>query len=61
MARPAGILQDEFPNKNATYVVFTNEDNDMHIRWQQHREVNVVASEVPQFMHWSKRPVTWSR
>ena len=52
------MLQDESTNENATYVVFTNEASDMHNRCQQHREVNTVSSEVPQFMHWPESPVT---
>lgn len=55
------MLQDEFPDANATYVVFTSEADDKHSRRQQHREVNAVASEVPQFMHWSERPISSSR
>lgn len=55
------MLQDEFPNENATYVVLTSETGDKHSRCQQHREVNAVIPKVPQFMHWSKRPITWSR
>jgi hypothetical protein len=31
-ARAAGMLQDEFPEENATYVVFTSEANDKHSR-----------------------------
>ena len=55
------MLQDEFPEENATYVVFTSEADDKHSRCQHHREVNAVSSEVPTFMHWSKRPITWSQ
>ena len=60
-ARPIGMLQDDFPNENAAYVVFTSEADDKRSRRQQHHEVNAVIPEVPQFMHWSERPVTWSR
>jgi hypothetical protein len=55
------MLQDTFPNENATYVVFTSDADDKRSRRQQHHEVNVVVPEVPQFMHWSERPITWSR
>jgi hypothetical protein len=55
------MLQDEFPDEHAAYVVFTSEADDKHSRRLQQREVNAVASEVPQLMHWSERPITWSR
>ena len=32
-ARASGMLQDEFPDENATYVVFTSEAGDKHSRW----------------------------
>ncbi|SPT18305.1 unnamed protein product [Triticum aestivum] len=35
--------------------------DDKHSRRQQHREVNVVASEAPEFMHRSEKPISWSR
>jgi hypothetical protein len=55
------MLQDAFPNENATYVIFTSEADDKRSRRQQHHEVNAVIPEVPQFMHWSEKPITWSR
>jgi hypothetical protein len=55
------MLQDEFPDEHAAYVVFTSEADDKHSRRLQRREVNAVASEAPQLMHWSERPITWSR
>ena len=39
----------------------TSMSNDRHSRRQQHREVNAVTSEVPELMHWSERPISWSR
>ena len=35
--------------------------DDKQSRRQQHHEVNVVASKAPEFMHWSERPISWSR
>ncbi|XP_020166753.1 uncharacterized protein [Aegilops tauschii subsp. strangulata] len=59
-ARPDGRLQNEFPEANATYFIFTSEADDKHSQCQHHQEVNAVAPEVPEFMHWSERPISWS-
>ncbi len=28
---------------------------------RKHQEVNAVASSNPEFMHWSEKPINWSR
>ena len=61
-ARPAvRAIQDEFPDEHAAYVVFTSQIEDKRSRRRQHQEVNAVASSNPEFMHWSERPISWSR
>ena len=59
--RPAvGAIQDEFADGHAAYVVFTSQIEDKRSRHRQHQEVNAVASNNPEFMRWSKKPVSWS-
>ena len=41
------MLQDDFPNENAAYVIFTSEADDKRSRRHQHHEVNTVIPEVP--------------
>ena len=61
-ARPAvGAIQDEFPNEHATYVVFTSQTKDRRSRRRQQQEVNTVATNNPEFMHWSEKPISWSQ
>ena len=35
--------------------------DDRRSRRLQQQEVNAVASETLEFMHWSERPISWSR
>ena len=35
--------------------------DDKHSKQQRQQEVNAVASETPEFMHWSEKPISWSR
>ena len=42
-------------------MVFTSVADDRRSRRLQQQEVNAVASSTPEFMHWSKKPITWSR
>ena len=42
-------------------MVFTSVADDRRSRRLQRQEVNAVASETPEFMHWSERPISWSR
>ena len=41
--------------------MFTSVADDKHNRQQRQQEVNAVASETPEFMHWSEKPISWSR
>ena len=36
-------------------------DDDRCSRRQQQQEVQAVASSTPEFMHWSEKPISWSR
>ena len=42
-------------------MVFTSMADDRRSRRPQRQEVNAVASETPEFMHWSEKPISWSR
>ena len=42
-------------------MVFTSVADDRRNRRLLQQEVNVVASSTPEFMHWSKKPISWSR
>ena len=41
--------------------MFTSVADDKHSRRQRQQEVNAVASETPEFMHCSEKPISWSR
>ena len=41
--------------------MFTSVAGDKRSRRLQQQEVNVVASEAPELMHWSEKPISWSR
>ena len=41
--------------------MFTSMADDRRIRRQQQQEVHAVASDTPEFMHWSEKPISWSR
>ena len=41
--------------------MFTSVAEDKHSRRQRQQEVNAVASETPEFMHWSEKPISWTR
>ena len=42
-------------------MVFTSVADNRCSRRLQRQEVNAVASKTPEFMHWSERPISWSR
>ena len=50
-----------YPDQNATYVVFTSLGNDKRGKRLLRQEVNTVVLAKPEFMHWSDRPITWTR
>ena len=61
-ARPAvGAIQDKFLNEHAAYVVFTRQAEERRSRRRQQQEVKAVSSNSPEFMHWSEKPISWSR
>src|SRR3954464_5168203 len=60
-ARPVGAVQDEYPEEHGAYVVFTSMADDRRSWRLQQQEVNAVASDAPEFMHWSEKPISWSR
>ena len=41
--------------------MFTSVADDRRSRRLQQQEVNAVASDTPEFMHWSEKPISWSR
>ena len=41
--------------------MFTSVADDRRSRRQQQQEVNAVASSTLEFMHWSEKPINWSR
>ena len=41
--------------------MFTSMADDRDSRRLQQQEVNAVASDTPEFMHWSEKPISWSR
>ena len=60
-ARPVGAIQDEYPAAHGAYVVFTSLTDDRRSRRLQQQEVNAVASDTLEIMHWSEKPISWSR
>lgn len=60
---PAGgtMRDDAYPDQNMAYVHFTSLSNDKRIKRLLQKEVNTVVLAKPDFMHWSDRPVTWTR
>ena len=61
-ARPAiGAVHDEFPDEQATYIIFTSQLEDRRGKRREHQEVSVVAANPAGNMHWSEKPISWSR
>ncbi|KAI4972082.1 hypothetical protein ZWY2020_003007 [Hordeum vulgare] len=56
-----GHLHDDYPHQDGAFVVFTSEGDDKHNLRQRRREVNATVPPVPQYMHWSHKPITCSR
>ncbi|KAI4999590.1 hypothetical protein ZWY2020_004179 [Hordeum vulgare] len=59
--RDDGRLHDDYPHQDGAFVVLTSEGDDKHSLRQRRREVNAIVPPVPQYMHWSEKPITWSR
>jgi hypothetical protein len=58
----AGALANNaFPRPDTAYIVFTSEGDDKHSKRKYQHEVNATVPPVPQYMHWSDRPVSWTR
>ena len=55
------MRDDVYPAQNATYVVFTSLGDDKRSERLLWQEVNTIIPAKPEFMHWSYRPVTWTR
>ena len=50
-----------YPAQNTTYVVFTSLGDDKRSERLLRQEVNTIIPAKPEYMHWSDRPVTWTR
>ena len=50
-----------YPDQSAAYVVFTSLGDDKRSERLLRQEVNTVVPAKPEFMHWSDRPITWTR
>ncbi|KAI4972807.1 hypothetical protein ZWY2020_003732 [Hordeum vulgare] len=57
--RNDGRLHDDYPHQDGAFVVFTDESGEHNCATAG--EVNATVPPVPQYMHWSERPITWSR
>ncbi|KAI5022554.1 hypothetical protein ZWY2020_059284 [Hordeum vulgare] len=55
-----GHLHNDYPHQDGAFVVFTSEDDDKHSQRQRRREVNATVPPVPQYMHWTEKPIAWS-
>ena len=55
-------MRDEaYPHQNASYVVFTSLGDDKRAECRLRQEVNTIIPAVPEYMHWSERPISWTR
>jgi hypothetical protein len=61
--RPAAPAagDSDYPHQDAAYVVFVSKRDDKYSQRQRAVEVNALVPPVPQYMHWSERPITWGR
>ena len=55
------MRNNAYPDQNAAYIVFTSLGDDKHSERLLRHEVNTVFPAKPEFMHWSDRPITWTR
>ena len=55
------MRNDAYPDQNAAYVVFTSLGDDKRSERLLRQEVNTVVPAKTDFMHWSDRPITWTR
>src|SRR3990170_2330613 len=54
------MCDDVFPNQNTSYVVFTSLGDDKRSERLLRQEVNTIVPAVPEYMHWSERPISWT-
>ena len=50
---------DNFPNRDATYVISVIERNDKPSQRRRAEEVHAVMPDVQQLMNWSKQPISF--
>ena len=55
------MRNDAYPDQNAAYVVFTSLGDDKRSERLLRQEVNTVVLAKTDFIHWSDRPITWTR
>ena len=55
------MRDDAYPDRSTAYVVFTSLCDDKRSERLLRQEVNTVVPAKPEFMHWSDRPITWTR
>ena len=55
------MRNDTYPDQNAVYVIFTCLGDDKRSGRLLRQEVNTVIPAKKDFMHWSDRPITWTR
>ncbi len=55
------MRDDVYLDQNASYIVFTSLSDDKRSERLLRQEVNTVIPAKPEYMHWSERPVTWTR
>ena len=53
--------EEAYPDQNAAYVAFTSLGDDKRSERLHRQEVNTVIPAKTDFMHWSDRPITWTR
>ena len=55
------MRDDAYPDQSTAYVVFTSLGDDKRSERLLRQEVNTVVLAKTDFMHWSDRPITWTR
>ena len=55
------MRDDAYPDQSVANVVFTSLGDNKRSERLLRQEVNTVVPAKPEFMHWSDRPITWTR
>ena len=55
------MWNDAYPDSNAAYDVLTSLGDDKCNERLLQQEVNTIVPAKTDFMHWSDRPITWTR